>query len=197
MLAYQEGRPAEAVATWQTILAEVDPAGQEAVAIRQMIAEAQGRSATAEPAAGSGAGAPAPAAEGTASAPPSAAVDQPAAAGAGARIQVSVSLAPALSAKADPADTVFVFARAASGPPMPLAVQRIKVADLPATVTLDDSLAIVPSLRLSAFPQVVVGARVSKGGQAAPSPGDLEGLVGPLDLAATPTTAVTVDRIRP
>jgi cytochrome c-type biogenesis protein CcmH len=121
----------------------------------------------------------------------------PAAAGTGARISVSVALDPRLTARASPGDTVFVYARAASGPPMPLAVSRIKVADLPAIVTLDDGMAMMPTLRLSAFPQVIVGARVSKSGGATPSQGDLEGQTGPLAVAETPSAAVTVDRVRP
>ena len=80
---------------------------------------------------------------------------------------------------------------------MPLAAQRIKAADLPATVTLDDSMSIVPGLRLSAAPEVLVGARISKSGQATPGPGDLEGQAGPVKVAETPSVTVTIDRVRP
>jgi cytochrome c-type biogenesis protein CcmH len=182
MLAYQQGRFNEAVATWQAILDGLDPAGEDAQELRQMIAEARGRGVVEEPPAASS-----PAADAGAAATP----------GAGPRIEVSVTLAPALAAQASPTDTVFVFARAAAGPPMPLAVARVTVADLPASVTLDDSMAVAPTMRLSTFPQVIVGARVSKSGQATPSPGDLEGQAGPLDAAGTPAVAVTLDRVRP
>ncbi|HVB48867.1 MAG TPA: c-type cytochrome biogenesis protein CcmI [Burkholderiales bacterium] len=92
----------------------------------------------------------------------------------------TVMLAPGLAAKAAPDDTVFIFARAASGPPMPLAVLRKRVRDLPVAFSLDDTMAMAPGLSLSHFPQVVVGARISKSGSATPSPGDLQGLSKPV-----------------
>ena len=163
MLAFQQERFADAAGTWQTVLDELDPAAQEAQEMRQMIAEARGRGGLPEipPQAPSSLPAnPATAASDTTATAGSAA----AAANAGASLRVSVALAPALSAQVRPDDTVFVFARAADGPPMPLAVSRIKAADLPTTVTLDDSMAMLPSMRLSSFAQVIVGARVSKSG---------------------------------
>lgn len=94
-------------------------------------------------------------------------------------IRVKVGLAAALKAKAGPDDTVFIFARAAAGPPMPLAIVRKKVKDLPVEVTLDDSMSMVQGMNLSAFDKLVIGARVSKSGQALPKPGDLQGLTPP------------------
>jgi cytochrome c-type biogenesis protein CcmH len=96
-----------------------------------------------------------------------------------ARIQGRVSLAPALAARVLPTDTVFVFARAAEGPRMPLAIVRRTVADLPFTFTLDDSMAMSPQMKLSGFARVVVGARVSRSGQAMTQPGDLRGEAAP------------------
>ncbi|HTP97624.1 MAG TPA: c-type cytochrome biogenesis protein CcmI [Burkholderiales bacterium] len=89
-------------------------------------------------------------------------------------------LAPALAGKVAPDDVVFIFARAASGPPMPLAVLRKRVRELPVTFTLDDSMAMAPTMKLSGFQSVVVGARISKRGNAAPQPGDLQGLSAPV-----------------
>ena len=82
------------------------------------------------------------------------------------RLQVRVELAGSLRDKVQPGDTVFVFARAASGPPMPLAVKRLTVADLPAQVSLSDSDAMMPELKLSAFDQVQLVARISRAGDA-------------------------------
>ena len=95
------------------------------------------------------------------------------------RLSGTVRLAKGVSG-IDPAATVFVYARAAQGPAMPLAVLRRKASELPFTFTLDDSMAMTPGMRLSDWPQVVVGARISPSGSATPQPGDLEARVGPL-----------------
>jgi cytochrome c-type biogenesis protein CcmH len=91
----------------------------------------------------------------------------------GAEIRVEVAVAPALLGQVEPGDTLFVLARAESGPPMPLAVSRHRADELPLTVTLNDSMAMMPAMRLSAFPRVKVSARISKSGQAGTQPGDL------------------------
>lgn len=94
---------------------------------------------------------------------------------AAARVSGTVTLAGTLAAQAQPDDTLFVFARAAEGPRMPLAILRKQVRDLPLAFTLDDSLAMSPAARLSSAPRVVVGARISRSGGATPQPGDLQG----------------------
>ncbi|CAB1367684.1 c-type cytochrome biogenesis protein CcmI [Denitratisoma oestradiolicum] len=92
----------------------------------------------------------------------------------------SVSIDSSLKGQVKLDDVVFIFARAANGPKMPLAILRKKVADLPLEFTLDDSMAMTSNNRLSAYPQVVIGARVSRSGDATPKPGDLEGLSMPV-----------------
>lgn len=95
-----------------------------------------------------------------------------------AAITGRVSLSPAMLSHASPGDFVFILARAAEGPKMPLAVIRKKVADLPIEFTLDDSMAMQPQMKLSGFDKVVVLARVSKSGMPIAQPGDIEGTAG-------------------
>jgi cytochrome c-type biogenesis protein CcmH len=102
----------------------------------------------------------------------------------------TVALSSKLKAKAAPDDTVFIFARAAEGPPMPLAVLRKRVRDLPLEFALDDSMAMAPGMRLSGFPRVVVAARISRSGDAAPKPGDLQGSSAPVANDAGSVTIV-------
>jgi len=90
-------------------------------------------------------------------------------------VRGTVRLSPALATQVSPEDTLFVFARAAGGPKMPLAVLKRQVKDLPLTFELNDSMAMTPGLELSSFPRVVIGARISKSGSALPQAGDLQG----------------------
>jgi cytochrome c-type biogenesis protein CcmH len=108
----------------------------------------------------------------------------PAATGA-ATVSGVVKLAPALAGKAAPDDTVFVYARAAQGSRMPLAILRKQVKDLPLSFTLDDSMAMSPAARLSSAQQVVISARISKRGEAMPQPGDLQGQSAPVAPGAS------------
>ena len=107
-----------------------------------------------------------------------------------------VSLGGAVANKASPEDTVFVFARAAQGPRMPLAIVRKQVKDLPFEFKLDDSMAMNPDMKLSSFPKVVVGARVSKSGNAMPQPGDLEGFSGEVGTVGSNEVNLTINRLR-
>ena len=95
-------------------------------------------------------------------------------------VRGTVTLSQELKKQVQANDMVFVFARAAEGPPMPLAVMRAKAGDLPLTFALNDSMAMAQGLKVSAFPRIVVTARVSKSGSAKPAPGDLQGASAPV-----------------
>ncbi|QAZ38332.1 c-type cytochrome biogenesis protein CcmI [Methylibium sp. Pch-M] len=115
------------------------------------------------------------------------ATSSPSPAGAPARVSGTVRLAPSLKDRVAPDDTLFVFARAAGegAPRMPLAILRRQAKDLPLQFTLDDSLSMSPAARLSGATQVVVGARLSRSGDAMPQPGDLQGLSAAVAVGTT------------
>jgi hypothetical protein len=110
---------------------------------------------------------------GSGAAPTTTAVSNPSASA--VSVAGTISLDPTLTGRVSPDDTVYVFARAAEGPRMPLAIIRKQVKDLPLTFSLDDSMAMNPNMKLSNFSEVVVGARISKTGNAMPQSGDLKG----------------------
>ena len=112
-------------------------------------------------------------------------------------ITVSVSLSPELQSEVSDSDTVFIFAKAKSGPPMPLAASRQTVSALPITVELDDSMAMLPQMKLSNFEQVLVGARISKSGQAISQPGDLESELVTTSNITPDTIELVISRRRP
>ncbi len=113
-----------------------------------------------------------------------------------AEITVSVTLDAALQDKVNPTDTLFVFARAMQGPPMPLAVVRLTAADLPITVNLNDSMAMMPTLKLSNFEQVKVEAIVSKAGVAKLSAGDLYAELSPVSVAPEQKVDIVINQIK-
>ncbi|HVN34022.1 MAG TPA: c-type cytochrome biogenesis protein CcmI [Casimicrobiaceae bacterium] len=202
--AFEHKEYAKAAEYWEKTKANVPPDSPIAQSIDSSIAEARqlggpppaGGSPRAEVAAaapreGAAKAVPAPPAS-----PPTSASATSAGTAANATVAGTVSLAPALAAKVAPTDTVFIFARAAEGPKMPLAILRKQVKDLPAAFTLDDSMAMAPNFALSKFPAVVVGARVSKSGNAAPQAGDLEGLSPAVKIGAS-GLAVVIDRALP
>ena len=170
----EAGEPAKAVQYLQKLKDQLPADGADAKYIDGVMARLQGK----------------PASETQATA-----ADQPTAAAAPKKsIQVKVTVASGIKSKAAADDTVFIFARAAKGPPMPLAIVRKKVSDLPVEVTLDDSMAMVPGMNLSAFEQLVIGARVSKTGQALPSAGDIQGLTEPTAVQSGKSYSVEINQ---
>jgi cytochrome c-type biogenesis protein CcmH len=111
-------------------------------------------------------------------------------------VRGEIRLAPTLKERASPDDTVFIFARAAEGPRMPLAVLRKQVRDLPASFQLDDTMAMNPELQLSSVPRVIVTARISRSGGATPQSGDLQGESQPV-TPGSGAVSITIDRVLP
>ncbi len=206
-VAFNRKQYAKAVEYWERMKETVPANSDIARSIDSSIAEARELGgmkpaaaaapfafAPSTPAAGATAMAQAPAAAPAAAPAPKVTAAAPA--GAAATVSGTVELSRTLAANASPNDAVFIFARAADGPKVPLAVIRKQVKDLPITFTLDDSMAMAPEMKLSKFPDVVVGARISKSGTAAPQSGDLEGLSKPVKTGAG-GIAVIIDTARP
>lgn len=153
--AYERGDDALAEAQWQKLLPLVPADSDFARSTQGSIAQARARARGER-------------------------VQAPTQAPVAAGLSGTVELDPALKASVAPGDTVFIFARAVDGPRFPLAVLRKKVSDLPLRFTLDDSMSMAAGATLSAFPQVIVGARISKSGSATPAPGDPAGSSAPV-----------------
>ena len=171
-----------AIKTWET-LAQVGPPGNVFVReVEPAIAEARKLAGL-------------PAAAAPLDAAPQA-VAAPLAIGAG-MVSGTVTLTAALAKQAQPDDTLFVFARAAEGSRMPLAILRKQVKDLPITFTLDDSMAMSPATALSSVSQVIVGARISKSGNAMPQAGDLSGQSAPVKVGAAGLKIEIKDLVKP
>ena len=111
-----------------------------------------------------------------------------------AALSGTVRIAPQLEGRFDPEDTVFIYARDAERPAMPLAVLRRRARELPVRFSLDDSMAMAPGMTLSAHARVVVTARVSKSGGATPQPGDLQGASAPVASDAD-AVVVVIDSV--
>ena len=178
---------ADAVRHWERLLAMVPPDSQDAQNLSAGIDRARSlMNSGAKPTSGPFE-APAPTPE-----KPRAAAPANGATAVGGR----VDLAPALKAKATPHDLGYIFARAAQGPRMPLAVLRARVADLPMDFKLDDSMAMSPDFKLSSAAELRIEARVSKSGDAIAKPGDLSGDISPVKPGATGLKLV-IDKVLP
>ena len=109
-------------------------------------------------------------------------------------INVNITIDPVLKKFTHQDDTVFIYARALEGLRTPLAISRYRLADLPATITLNDSLAMTPAMKLSAFNEVEVLARISKSGKAQLNSGDLVGRTGPVATDTAASVSITIDQ---
>lgn len=164
-VAFEQRDYAGAIGQWEKILKLVPPDSQAANSVNASLQEARALSGG-QPAAAQNA-------------------VTPAAAGSGS-VSGTVQLDPSLKGRVSDTDTVFIFARFADGRRgPPLAITRKTVKDLPLNFMLDDSMAMMPAFNLTSAGEVVVGARVSKSGNASPQPGDLEGFSAPVKVGAT------------
>jgi len=144
----QLGNKKKAIQYWQTLLSILPPGHESTQTVQKFIAQVGGQ-----------AGLPAQKQAGTGN----------------PGIKIRVTLAPELKAKAPENATVFIFARPAKGPKMPLAGVKLNVANLPTEVVLGDGNAMIPGRTISSVDQVIIGARISKSGGPVSKPGDLEG----------------------
>jgi len=113
-----------------------------------------------------------------------------------ARVAGTVSISAALRARAAPEDTVFVVARAAETGRMPVAVLRLRAAELPARFVLDDRQSLSPERPLSGFPSVSLEVRVTRAGDASRRPGDLLGRLEVVRLGRDDVVLVADDVVR-
>jgi cytochrome c-type biogenesis protein CcmH len=113
----------------------------------------------------------------------------------GASVQVKVDISSDVKSRFNPGDAVFVYAKAAAGPKMPLAVQRLTLAQLPATVTLDDSMAMMEGMNMSAFGSVVISARVTTSGSAIAKAGDYIGQSSVDDVSKAELVNIQIDTL--
>ena len=179
----QRGQDAEAAATWETLLPQVDAA--TASSLRPQIAQAREAAGLPPLADGAAVGSPAPAAgsDGTNAATASAPTGG---------LRVRVSLAPELAADVDGDAVVFIMARAPDGPPMPVAAERHPVSALPLEIVLDDGDSPMPTQKLSQLEAAVVSARIPASGTVDRSANDLESAPARVALPATDVVELVI-----
>jgi cytochrome c-type biogenesis protein CcmH len=172
-----------AITAWNRLLPALPPDSDIAQSVRAQIADAQKLGGTV-------AAVSLPAA--TPSTVAAAAADENS-----PKLTVNVSLDPKLKERLNSGATLFVFARAENGPPMPLAIHRGPATGLPLTVVLDDSMGMLPSMKLSMFPKVIIGARVSSSGNALAQSGDLQVLSSAIDVNRKEPVDLVIDSVVP
>ncbi|GGQ02141.1 c-type cytochrome biogenesis protein CcmI [Shewanella ulleungensis] len=108
-------------------------------------------------------------------------------------LAIEVTISEELADKVSATDTIFIFARATQGPKVPLAAMKISAANLPTTITLDDSTSMSGDLTLSSAKEVEVIAVLSKNGSVKPQAGDLKGTIDTIAVGGSAT--LTLDTL--
>ncbi len=174
--AYNLGDYEKALLAWRTLDAQLDPEDERTQQLRLGIADVERRLTVTAPVA-----------------EPEVAQDNET-----VQVAITVDIDPALRDQISPDDTLFVFAKAATGTPMPLAVVRTTAMTFPMEVTLSDQQAMMEALSLSTATEIIVNARISRQGDVIPRTGDLEGTSPILALnGGRQQVAVTIDHVLP
>lgn len=113
------------------------------------------------------------------------------------QLTVRVAINDNIKAKLSGNEQVFIYAKAVTGPPMPLAARKMRVSDLPVEVILSDADAMMPQMKLSGFDKVTVGARVSLSGNPIPQSGDYFAEISPVDSSSSEPISVTIQQLVP
>ena len=156
---FLDGDVSSAMGYWRRQLAQLTPGSNDAIVLQQRIA----RVAELLP-------------------EESGAADTGATATESKSITLNVDVSEELVSQLDSSMRVFVFARNPDMP-MPLAAQTFSIGELPLTITLDDSMAMMPQMTLSSAQTVIVGARISQSGQAIAQSGDFQSVSEPFELS--------------
>lgn len=166
----QARQHADAARTWESLLADVD--ARTAASLRPQV----------------------DAARKDAGLPPLPAVTAPG----GTALTVNVKLDPGLASRIrlHGDANIFVIARSVGGSPMPVAVEKRSVQELPFVATLDDSDSPMPTQKLSALQEVEVIARMSMSGNAMAQTGDLESAPVRVRLPAHAPIELAIGRVR-
>jgi len=179
---FEQERYAQAAEHWENLLQVIPADAQLTQTVKESIAEAKLLASGGKATVPEQAVKVAESKQEVSAQPAEKAVSADAPAAAPLSVSGSVTINGDLAAKVSPSDTLFIYARAKSGPKMPLAILRLKASDLPASFTLTDDMAMTPTMKMSSFPEVVIEARVSKSGQAITASGDLQGFSEPVKL---------------
>ena len=165
---HETRRYAQAMATWQRLLAVMEPGSSDAKLISANLEEDRRLAAGAD--------------------------NKPAAAGA-VTLRGEVTLGEKLRAQVRPGMTLYILAKSVDSPGAPVAVIRSTTNTWPVSFELNDSQAMLPERNLSSAGKVIVEARISISGQAASQPGDLLGSTAPLQPAGSKPLRIVIDKV--